>query len=426
MQIRVAFKQAVREVFSRPEGQIASLDGLRAIAITLVVIFHCFYFSKGLFGKNTDAFFAFMNTLPSWMGWVWQGDKGVDIFFVLSGFLIAFTLFKQQTKNAVIDWRGFFKKRLYRIMPVYVFCLLIALALMRDNAQYVWANLLFVNNFLPYAKQYLLYTWAVSVEMQFYLLFPLIFMALMRWRGNRVALLLGLLAAALILRFLIVWSIPALYELAPYIHIWGLEGSGPRFSEALYVNLYTRISPFILGILAAYLLTFHKPPLQAWFTRHRYVFNLFIVVGLLMLFISASVSIENPQAYYNRHFNPLLNLLYVVGNRSFFSLGITILIFGSFFPHGIAQWVNGFLSWRIFYPLARVSYSIYLFHAVFIIPAALVVHGSAEVASLVQTLDYTKLIMIAFVTIGLSLGFGILTYAFIERPFLRMALVKNS
>ena len=151
----------------------SDVQGLRAIAVLLVMIFH--YDEK---------------LLPS-------GFMGVDIFFVISGFLITHILIKMKNspltvKDKVIE---FYRSRIRRIVPAYVFMLIIvgvisaALFLEADYSIFsrsleasFWFN---SNNFFASYGSYftpdtreqpLLHTWSLAIEMQFYLIYPLLFL----------------------------------------------------------------------------------------------------------------------------------------------------------------------------------------------------------------------------------------------------------
>ena len=96
------------------------------------------------------------------------GDLGVDIFFVLSGFLISFILIKEYDKYGQIDTWGFYRGRFLRLWPsllVYEFAVMIVFDRWSNDG--VWRSLFFIGNDYRH-------TWTVSTEMQFYILSPFI------------------------------------------------------------------------------------------------------------------------------------------------------------------------------------------------------------------------------------------------------------
>ena len=169
----------------RPE-----IDGLRAIAVTAVILFH-----------------SQLVAIPG-------GFVGVDIFFVLSGYLIS-ALLMQDMAAGTYSLRGFYQRRVRRIAPALVVVLAVtsigAWALMIPSQLKAYSTtllsvVLFISNFVFAAKKGyfqpseeeapLLHTWSLAVEEQFYLLFPLLLWFVMRRAPHRVGLVVTLLFAA--------------------------------------------------------------------------------------------------------------------------------------------------------------------------------------------------------------------------------------
>ena len=75
--------------------------------------------------------------------WITKGDLAVDLNFVISGFLIGGQLFKQRKETGVINFKGFYLRRIRRLMPAYLVAMLLALYLMNGiNVERAWSNLL--------------------------------------------------------------------------------------------------------------------------------------------------------------------------------------------------------------------------------------------------------------------------------------------
>src|SRR4051812_48377140 len=102
-------------------GRIPALDGLRAIAVLLVVFAHL---------HRTAGFPA----LPGVTRWGSVGAVGVDVFFVLSGFLITTLLCRERDREGRVSLGGFYHRRLVRIVPAYVTLLLFVAALQAAGA----------------------------------------------------------------------------------------------------------------------------------------------------------------------------------------------------------------------------------------------------------------------------------------------------
>lgn len=167
--------------------RLPSLDGLRAVAITLVILQHL---SSG-------------HTIPL-LDYLWRfqfGDLGVRIFFVISGFLITSLLRKEYAAYGRISLSKFYLRRAFRIFPAYyLFLGVIALAsvvgLQNLTVEEFFAPSVYLANYLP-TPRVLAHTWSLAVEEQFYLFWPCL-IVLFGWRkASAFAVLLCLCAPVL-------------------------------------------------------------------------------------------------------------------------------------------------------------------------------------------------------------------------------------
>jgi len=146
--------------------RIASLDGFRAISIILVIISHS-RFSYGFPFSYSEA------------GMVQVGLLGVTIFFVISGFLITNLLLVEEQKDGRINIKHFYLRRFFRIVPVYG--LYIIFAYLFTNTAHLnitmvnFAHMVtFTTNFYWNAERVFQHFWSLSVEEQFYFIWPAI------------------------------------------------------------------------------------------------------------------------------------------------------------------------------------------------------------------------------------------------------------
>ena len=162
--------------------RIPSLDGLRAISILMVVIGH--WTSLHYHWEVGGAF----------------ANLGVRIFFIISGYLITTLLLKEWARSSTIRLREFYVRRAYRILPA-------AIAFMVPVFVIYWGQLrwyhmaaaaLYVTNFDPWHPWFLGHLWSLSVEEQFYFLWPGV---LKKWHGQRSAILAGVILFAPIYRY---------------------------------------------------------------------------------------------------------------------------------------------------------------------------------------------------------------------------------
>lgn len=180
-------------------GRIPALDGLRALAVGLVLFSH----ANATHGFPAHDFGRAAARL---------GTMGVDVFFVLSGFLITSLLCRERARTQRISLRAFYLRRVLRIVPAYVcFVLFVATlaAFARANiATWDWiAAGTYTMNFRAQPAWELGHIWSLSIEEHFYLLWPPLFAYLPpRWAGRGV---LGVLLMEPVVRWAILLVSPA-------------------------------------------------------------------------------------------------------------------------------------------------------------------------------------------------------------------------
>jgi peptidoglycan/LPS O-acetylase OafA/YrhL len=176
-------------------SRIPSLDGIRAVSIILVTIAH-------LLPAHGTPF------PPSWHGAARLGALGVDVFFVISGFLITHLLIRERAKTNTISLNGFYLRRSLRIFPAYFFFLGVVFVFNRigwlpvDSDAWL-PSLTYTYNLIPgLSPETIGHVWSLCVEEHFYLMWPLLFLAL---KQRAPLALLFSIALAVVLRF-ILWE----------------------------------------------------------------------------------------------------------------------------------------------------------------------------------------------------------------------------
>ena len=187
--------------YTIPLRRIRALDGLRGCAIALVLLAHL----AGTAGFPIDRSEAAGRL----------GDLGVKIFFVLSGYLITRLLHQEHRRTRTIDLRRFYIRRALRIFPAaYTFVLAIAVARSFDWIQVDWrdvvASATYTMNFRVEPGWWLGHTWSLSVEEQFYVLWPLLVLLAPAMRRGTGALLIC--AVIPVARAAILAFVPAMGE----------------------------------------------------------------------------------------------------------------------------------------------------------------------------------------------------------------------
>ena len=169
------FSGSISELLHPPPGQIPFLDGLRSIAVLLVVDGHLSSRFASTYGSNLYSRLPFVAN-----GWI-----GVDLFFVLSGFFIGSQLWKELRDRESIDVGRFVLRRGFRIWPLYFFtffCVLL-FSILSGHApsakEYGWSDLVFITNF--YNRGIVEGSWSLCTEEQFYIVTPLALFFLARY-----------------------------------------------------------------------------------------------------------------------------------------------------------------------------------------------------------------------------------------------------
>ncbi|AGF77481.1 putative acyltransferase [Desulfocapsa sulfexigens DSM 10523] len=330
----------------------ADIDGLRALAIIPVVLYHA---KVGPFSG---------------------GFVGVDIFFVISGYLITL-LINEEIRQGRFTILDFYERRVRRIFPALFFviciCSLISSIILfpmafRDYGQSVVAATLFVANIL-FAKEAgyfgaasetkpLLHTWSLSVEEQFYVIFPVVLLVAHKYFQGRWKIFL--LPAALLSLILNIWAV------------------GP-YPTATFYLFPTRAWELLLGSLLA--LGFF-PVLRSQWQR-----DITSIVGLLCILWSVFQFTNNTPF-------PGINALIPC-------LGATLLIYSG--KDGTSL-VGRFLGLRPIVFIGLISYSLYLWHWPIIVFAK---HVFFEGFTIYHTLAI----------LALSFLMAIFSWHFVERPF---------
>jgi peptidoglycan/LPS O-acetylase OafA/YrhL len=250
------------------QERIAGLDTLRAIAILLVMSFHLNGLFTGIFGDIARC------------GWM-----GVDLFFVLSGFLIGSQLFKPLRDGRGISRLDFYRNRAYRILPAYL--VVLALYLLwpawreQTGMSPLWEFLTFTENlFVDFAKNRAFsHAWSLCVEEHFYLLLPLIAIALAVRPSVRKT-------CTTIVLFVVFGLAIRSYE---FYHVLlplrGTDSFVPLYLERIYYPTYSRLDGLLAGVSLALVKTFRP----AWWTALMQRSNWLLAAGAAILAVATSI-----------------------------------------------------------------------------------------------------------------------------------------
>src|SRR5437899_5422521 len=232
-ELEMPLRLAVDPRFQDRERQ-PGLDLLRALAIIVVVIYHAALFGFKLPGR-VDRF-----------GWI-----GVDLFFVLSGYLIGGQLLAPLARNQRIKLGRFFSRRALRILPAYLVILAIYIFLpsWREYPEMSpwWRFVVSVQNIGLHGGTAFSHAWSLAVEDQFYLCLPFILLFTNRWPR-----------AAIIVPCVIVFGGIALRTFLAYQNLDETGVSFRGFQAWIYYPTWTRLDPLVFGVALAAIEKFRR------------------------------------------------------------------------------------------------------------------------------------------------------------------------
>lgn len=303
-------------------------DILRGLAILLVMSWHMPWVEYPPLFHHIKQF-----------GWL-----GVDIFFVLSGYLIGTELLKPVQAGQMPDLRIFYLKRAFRILPVFwlILALYAAFPILREREALspLWRYLTFTLNFALDAKTFGAFThaWSLCVEEHFYLILPTLVLILRRFRTPwpAIALAAVVLLGGMVLRH----------------HIWSgwhaSSGNGVAFFTRLYYPSYNRLDGLLIGVSMAALRLFYP---VAWERFAKPVFTLPLTVLCL-----------GYAGYMNQIDGVILSETGSLIFYPLFSLGVACLLASLLETERHLQPAR----WSGIGYIAAISYSLYLSHKIVI------------------------------------------------------------
>ena len=343
-----------------PNKRNIDLDFLRGVAILSVI---------GLHIELPDTHYAFLSLLID--PFKQMGGRGVDLFFVLSGFLVGGLLLKEYRDTGLVNGRRFLIRRAFKIWPAYyVFVLFNAVARHHPLNTFLVANLLHLQNYLGSS---LAQTWSLAIEEHFYIFLSLllIWAAKKRFSPARILQALGLLCLiALLLR-----SNDALHGRL-----------GAAFSQT-----QDRMDSLLYGVMLA-TLYWLLPERFAALTRRKWPLIAATVAVFVLMYLLPAYPVFDRSIGYT---------LVALGMAAFVSL---------VFTHASA--VNGWLPYRFIAWIGLYSYGIYLWHSVVREPARMLLQR------LHITSDPMAWIVALIFQVGLSIALGYAMSRLVEFPFL--------
>lgn len=356
-------------------ARIPALDGVRGLAALMVLFCHFWFWDvwKGRWWYET-----------AHSGWL-----GVDLFFVLSGFLITGILLDTKSKPGY--FRNFYRRRVLRIFPLYYFAILLslfAILVIDRRPDRVFSGydslgwyLAFIPNIAtalksdwPWQTNWvgLAHLWSLAVEEQFYLVWPLVVLLLPR-RG-----LAALCAVLMVAGY--------------YFRVWTDGVFNEKWSEAAYVLPYCRMDGLAAGSLLAVAARLGWLTFRDW--QHDLARDLTFMAGLTTLY------------------------LLVAGNSHWRGTTVAVAFMGfTFLAMTPGSHVHRWCQAPWLRHIGKYSYALYVFHQMFLVVYWKIFRAPLEALGL--PLPWVQLCYhgLAFAA---TYGLARLSWRFIEEPFLKM------
>jgi peptidoglycan/LPS O-acetylase OafA/YrhL len=348
--------------------RLNGLDHLRALAISYVFIYH----------------YAVLFKHPAWLGPLADfGWSGVDLFFVLSGFLIGGQLLGRVASGQETSIKDFYVQRFLRIMPAYwvvlAFYFAIPAVIERGQLPPLWRFLTFTQNFGLNNQVYgaFSHAWSLCIEEHFYLVLPcliFIFSARRWWQGAIcfAGLLVVLGGAA-----------------RAYCLTRVMAGDG-NWSELIYYPTYCHLDGLIIGVAVAAISAFY-PQQWSWLERRGYVW---LFAGLALVYAAYALD-EGQNEFASTVFKfPLV------------AMGFGLIVIASVSRDSFLNRSSAVTKW-----IAVLSYSIYLIHKI-------VIHLLQGTAKALHIAPNSTLMFVLCIAGSIAAAYAL--NIVVERPFMRL------
>ncbi|NRB40118.1 MAG: acyltransferase [Pseudomonadales bacterium] len=365
-------------------GQLPELDGLRGLAVILVLLRH-----------GVRPFWSPETALLPFFGWdvaniLINGWIGVDLFFVLSGFLITHHILKLQERNeGKWLWKPYLAKRALRIIPAYYVVLLLAVIgvfpgfELADN--HLWIrisyHMLFLQDYLP--ANIVVVFWSLGVEEKFYLVAPFLVLSQIN-APTVIKRTLGIIAILFIVIGLRCYTTYLYQDIDNYQHFF------PVFRSPFHMSL----DPILMGVILAFL---YKSKTEIPHLTSVKLANIIFWLGtLLCAGLMTSSAMLDDITWWDKTLQPTV-----------IALSFASITFGLLFGGGTAQIFRTSLL-RFF---ARISYSLYLVHLP-LVPLAL---NLSE-----RFVGEPSLALFFPIFALLSIAAALILHFLVEKPFLQL------
>lgn len=388
--------------YKTPEQKqrIAVLDGLRALAITMVVLRHAV---QAFWPDMTQ---PFMPVGPTDLGYFFiNGWIGVDLFFVLSGFLITGQLLGSYARKGHMDIRLYTKRRFFRIAPLYYVVLAMTVLHLFPFFPYpgdmehigwrVFYHILFLQDYLE--PDINVVFWSLAVEIKFYILAPFLLMEVLRFRRARMRYMF----------FAFVFLCVAFFRYINAYYILEPSADYATYFLEERILFHLCIDGLLAGMLCSLLL---RDEYFARWLEKPYAAEILFYAGVAIIgaHMFSGVMVDLGTGFYDK-----------VLQGSFVSGGFALILLGLMGNCSGASLFRG----RPLYYIALISYSMYLLHLPLLFLSEVVLKQFVNMGQFPVQIQFLISFPFAFSVVCF---FSALSYLAIERPFIRWSHRKKT
>jgi peptidoglycan/LPS O-acetylase OafA/YrhL len=346
------------DVSRKSTSYYVQLDALRAIAVTMVIFSHWAGYHHYIWQDDSPWF---------------NGETGVQLFFIISGFLITGILLDEKQKSEIAHTSlrdlvtTFYIRRFLRIFPAFYATLAISYALGHpDVRQSIWWHVTYLSNFFFALRgEYLgdvSHFWSLAVEEQFYFVWPFLICLIPTSRLK--------------------WFICGCIVIAPMFR-YCLQFLAHANETTVNVLPFSSLDALSAGALLALI---KRQPVS----KKYELYTMIVAMGSAIGFVFVKFMLTVPEQYYLQMI--FLGRLFLIPSL----LGVVILV-----SNRVSGLIGSLLEWRPLLYIGKISYGIYLFH--FFIPGAVISAFAAFNVSVVEKLGIPLFLLLnVFVLLALS------------------------
>lgn len=384
------------------------IDFMRAVGILLVICFHVVIGLTTLL--DAAALGDYIDAMPQVFNVMWQA-LGSEIIFLFSGFLLSYLLLREHMRTGRIDVRDFYVRRMSRIVPMYLLAVLLYAFVIDFDAYELPLNLLFVSKIFD-ATTIVPVGWSLEVLVQSYVLLPLYVLAMLK-SGRPVSLTVAAIVVFLCIRCAEFALHPASYQ-TPIHALFAGTDTTPTQDDAYYLLVF-RATPFLLGFLLAYAVIHGDAWLRRVFARGRNTIAV-LLAGLVIIAGSGFLPVHDPDSWLYAVAGDAFWLGFWTAQRFVLSVGVSLLSLSLWYgTSALTAGARRFAGWPVWKRVSANIYSIYLFHPLFLIPAAAAGFRTIEKEG-IPPVHVLEVIVTIVVAATLSTAFGSLLTRFFELP----------